>query len=192
MSRNLVIAIPTKFEAIELAKKLGINENKLQTKNLIEIKKNKYLIITGVGKKSATAVDIISKKIPDAEIILIGFCGCKNKEVPAGTCFLINKAIYKEQEIVCDTDNPSFKDMKQATIITINGYGTGSLVDMESFWFAQKCKELNIKFNMIRIVSDHCDMNTVTVIAIFKFIIKKIPESFNIALHKLADITQQL
>jgi nucleoside phosphorylase len=170
---DLIIAIPTKFEA----------------KNIVNVNN---LIITGVGKKSIKAIQAISKKTANVTVVLAGFCGCNDKSVPIGKTFVINKVVNGKKELVLDDDRTFCKDLERATIETIDSYGKGALVDMESFWVTEKCKELGLPLKIIRVVSDHCDMDPMAVMDIFKFRTKEIPGNFKIASESLSHIVHSI
>lgn len=180
-NNNIVLAIPTKFEAIQVAKKFNINESKLNTNTLIKISENKFLIITGVGKKSIKAVETIHNKLSNAKIILMGFCGCSDTKISIGKAFVINKIKYLDEEMSLNDDKSFFKELDRICITTLDQYGKGSFVDMESYWFAKRCMELNIDFNIIRVVSDHCDLDPEHAKNVFMLKEKNIPECFVIA-----------
>lgn len=115
--------------------------------NKKEYKNDKIvLIISGIGENNTQkALESAYKKYNIKQAINIGIAGCKDKSIPLGTLFCTNK---------------NLPNIPQATITTVekptNTINT-TLVDMESRAFFLTCKEKNINFYILKVVSDYLD-----------------------------------
>jgi nucleoside phosphorylase len=145
------ILVPTKFEADKVPQK---------------IKDSGVFFVSGVLRLTRKKILGLIKNHKVDKIILLGFCGDLMQKNRLGQAFNINK--------VCDGKNTmelkTLKGLKlkEASCITsIKPVYTdvvrkkmaehAELVEMECWWAAQACKENNVDFHSIRIVSDECN-----------------------------------
>lgn len=115
--------------------------------NKKEYKNEKILlIVSGIGEAKTSAVlqHILTTR-PIQKAINIGIAGCKDKNIPIGSLFCANKKL---------------KTIPHATITTVQSPTKEiftTLVDMEASAFFFTCKDKNIDFFILKVVSDYLD-----------------------------------
>lgn len=116
------------------------------------INANTILIVAGIGKENTSnALNFIFSNYKIKKAFNIGIAGCSNKNIAIGEVFCTNRTLEPEY------------DIKTESITTLNTVCSDltsiktTLVDMESEYFIEKCKE-NIKdIYVLKVVSDYCE-----------------------------------
>ena len=145
MNHN-VILIPTKIEA-EL------------------IPETKGIVISGIAKKTTRTLKSIHEKSSVSKAVLIGFAGRLDDRLGMNCTYNVTEVTNGERSL---TLLPIDKKWKNTSLITVTKpvytvnkklelARSASMVDMESFYFAEYCIGNNITPYIIRIVSDSCD-----------------------------------
>ncbi len=170
--KTLVI-IPSIFEAKLIAVKPILHE-------YIKVSDKLLLTISGIGNSGIKTVKEIVKKETVKDLVLIGMCGNLSEKERMGQSYVVDSVTNKKLILPLDKKNneliKSFLDShnkltphtKPADLITVNKpvqtaerrsdlSKFAELVDMETFHYAELCKDMNLRLSAIRVVSDNCN-----------------------------------
>lgn len=135
---------------------------------------NKTLLHTGIGRTNSflSLVKFITKEQPivnELRIVNIGFCGSSVQDSHLGDIVKIANFIdgdrNKADIIVYNDLYPEFNVFKGPTLVTSSRFVSTTkpeeqyYYDMEAFDQYAFCREFNLGFDCIKIVSDFCNLN---------------------------------
>ncbi len=142
------ILIPTKLEA----KYVGTREN---------------VVVSGMGKKTLHTLQKLLSEHKLEHLVLAGFAGNLRGEKKTGDILSVTSVTDKKDTITIEPFHPFDKT---ASMVTVNKpvftrtvkdklAHYADIVDMEGYYFAKFCSDNKIKFNIVRIISDNCDID---------------------------------
>jgi nucleoside phosphorylase len=138
-----------------LKKELNIIKGNAFIKQLID-KKIVKTTISGIGELTSNFIkenkDFLRKF---GLIINCGVCGSVNPDIKLFETVFPTKFIFENKEIVFEKGKYSIATVKKPIFektekLQINAH----LIDMESYYFAEFCKQNNINFKAVKTVSD--------------------------------------
>lgn len=129
---------------------------------------NFILVVSGIGKDNTlVALEYVLSQFDIEKAINIGVAGCSDSSIKIGTLFCTNRLLPNINfASITTVDEPLNSDENLETL----------LVDMESKYFLQACKEKSKKIYVFKVVSDHLD----TQIPKKSFVIELIRNSFKL------------
>lgn len=183
--RSLLFITAMRFESKVILKKHGGSLIQQETNlKLYQLWDSGFLFETGIGVKAdKVAVARLLHETTPSLAINFGICGALNPKIKLGDCFLIDRICIPGEQPISISSN--LKNFPSASLTTTTHAILNSrerdmlfrktscdLVDMEAATIYQLCNQQNIPMQIIKVVSDYSDAETMEKIKSSRHLLK--------------------